>query len=1026
MRKHENWFRLDKLNNYAADIGDIQEACVPLCQLVDDLLAMIPPRLDPPTPQDFSHYVEGTHDIHQHHDQGPHIQLNPLFKSSSTTFHQLNPPFNASAGILDDIQYPHQHPPPIELEQFLSSSHHVKLDQLDPHQTPWKEMNDIPNPDQEPVISLSEFINSSPPDKLAQPDQPENQGHAIGDVEHTGPEPRMAFTELFQHNSPSTISTNVDQLTPYHPFEGFKFADEHPVANLDELLERHSHEPADTLEHPYDDDLMRDLELAVQSHPVSTHLAQPSLPLQPQHNPASVPCSPSDSIKTDSPIISQLNRFKHKTETEDVKIWPQTTNSLSDNQAISVRRDIDLPQLGLLPYDVFDSHAPLDLPPIPQPVDIRPLPRPLDLISPRMSPRRSASVESEEDPELRSFASMTSDEQIFLNTDDLFACMSLDELKGLAKKLKANFHTTKDMIIIGIKAATCKQSTLYGAPSTTKGRQRKQLSLKFSKNGLKESQLLSLNSKILKIIGPAIKLRPKVCALFKRLHLIFYRSTTISEKTMTASMLAKMKLRNYPTYQVIRTNSIFDSREQLMKYEEALSLEKDFDELLVNERKPWNEDEQGRARRQEAKTLRLKKALDVFESAWLRWQQTVMEEDDRLEQLQLCQKLDEGDYDALNYYKKRFHQGWPLTRILQKGLAVLARFKEYEREVQVLEALIQQRHFRRGKRGQWYDRLALVLMSHLAAKEAANSEQRRMHENSALYTCQHGLSDPDTHQLYRFSLTRRLAKLHQTLDGGYHSSPPESPDHPSVVEDWRKAPRTTIHRALASDIREIGLKTRWISPLTHAAISVEEAALEYYTSHDPAWRGVHSETGILKMMFSLVFWDVIFAPVPGAFETSFQTAPLDMATDAFRIVRQPMISERMEKITELGLAEMTGRLRETYERESVRKTMAVGMSQDCWERYGLAELEEILRCFPVPAFLLIARVFFEDWPVWSAGAPDLCLWNPTKRQCKFVEVKGPGDKLSEQQKNWFSLLLRADGILVELCSVKELVDDDDD
>ncbi|KNZ45352.1 hypothetical protein VP01_820g1 [Puccinia sorghi] len=37
------------------------------------------------------------------------------------------------------------------------------------------------------------------------------------------------------------------------------------------------------------------------------------------------------------------------------------------------------------------------------------------------------------------------------------------------------------------------------------------------------------------------------------------------------------------------------------------------------------------------------------------------------------------------------------------------------------------------------------------------------------------------------------------------------------------------------------------------------------------------------VQFCLVFWDVIFAPVPGAFETSFQTAPLDMATDAFRI-----------------------------------------------------------------------------------------------------------------------------------------------
>lgn len=31
----------------------------------------------------------------------------------------------------------------------------------------------------------------------------------------------------------------------------------------------------------------------------------------------------------------------------------------------------------------------------------------------------------------------------------------------------------------------------------------------------------------------------------------------------------------------------------------------------------------------------------------------------------------------------------------------------------------------------------------------------------------------------------------------------------------------------------------------------------------------------------LLFWDIIFAPIPGVFETPYQTAPLDMRSDAF-------------------------------------------------------------------------------------------------------------------------------------------------
>jgi hypothetical protein len=53
--------------------------------------------------------------------------------------------------------------------------------------------------------------------------------------------------------------------------------------------------------------------------------------------------------------------------------------------------------------------------------------------------------------------------------------------------------------------------------------------------------------------------------------------------------------------------------------------------------------------------------------------------------------------------------GYVLTRIVQKGADALGTLKEYDRELEVLEDLLNQRRWRRGRRGKWYDRRALVL-----------------------------------------------------------------------------------------------------------------------------------------------------------------------------------------------------------------------------------------------------------------------------------------------------------------------------
>ena len=50
--------------------------------------------------------------------------------------------------------------------------------------------------------------------------------------------------------------------------------------------------------------------------------------------------------------------------------------------------------------------------------------------------------------------------------------------------------------------------------------------------------------------------------------------------------------------------------------------------------------------------------------------------------------------------------------------------------------------------------------------------------------------------------------------------------------------------------------------------SVEEFALEHYKAL--GWEGLHSENGLFATLFGLLFWDVLFMPVPDVFQTAFQ------------------------------------------------------------------------------------------------------------------------------------------------------------
>ena len=64
-------------------------------------------------------------------------------------------------------------------------------------------------------------------------------------------------------------------------------------------------------------------------------------------------------------------------------------------------------------------------------------------------------------------------------------------------------------------------------------------------------------------------------------------------------------------------------------------------------------------------------------------------------------------------------------------------------------------------------------------------------------------------------------------------------------------------------------------------------------------RAYYVENSLFTAIFGLVFWDVIFAPVKGAFFNPFQRGPADLFTPAFRIARADALKLRLQELSSI-------------------------------------------------------------------------------------------------------------------------------
>lgn len=76
---------------------------------------------------------------------------------------------------------------------------------------------------------------------------------------------------------------------------------------------------------------------------------------------------------------------------------------------------------------------------------------------------------------------------------------------------------------------------------------------------------------------------------------------------------------------------------------------------------------------------------------------------------------------------------------------------------------------------------------------------------------------------------------------------------------------------------------------------VEDVALEHYKIQGYT-EGLHGESAPYRFLFSLFFWDILFAPVPDVFHSSLQIYPLDIYSPSFYPSRKDLIDKRIEEI----------------------------------------------------------------------------------------------------------------------------------
>ena len=249
----------------------------------------------------------------------------------------------------------------------------------------------------------------------------------------------------------------------------------------------------------------------------------------------------------------------------------------------------------------------------------------------------------------------------------------------------------------------------------------------------------------------------------------------------------------------------------------------------------------------------------------------------------------------------------------------------------------------------------------------------------------------------RVRLIRVLERLEQFKDAlalaNQAANEPESDaEHQQVL---RMLPRLRRHAGeqvekyiAATPSTEIELTL----PQPTGPYSVEMAIQQLLHHEDgPAF---YVENTLINALFGLLCWDAIFAPIPGAFFHPFQAAPADLLHPEFHASRKSHFDELFAQFD-------SGSYKQTiYERYKDKQWIQSPFVH--WALLSEELLQLALTCIPAHHLRALFTRILQDIKINRSGLPDLIQFWPREQRYQMIEVKGPGDRLQDNQKRWLN------------------------
>ena len=174
--------------------------------------------------------------------------------------------------------------------------------------------------------------------------------------------------------------------------------------------------------------------------------------------------------------------------------------------------------------------------------------------------------------------------------------------------------------------------------------------------------------------------------------------------------------------------------------------------------------------------------------------------------------------------------------------------------------------------------------------------------------------------------------------------------------------------------------------------SVEIAVADYHAALDGTDSCYYVENSLFNAVLGLLLWEVVFAPLPGAFYNSFQYRPSDFYAHDFCARRKDLLAQVWASIDNNE---------DIWRIVSARWQQKQGLINPLvnWQVIDLQMIRLALERIDYLHWRAVFDRILRDLRNNRSGFPDLVHFPPAGGY-RLIEVKGPGDSLQKNQQRW--------------------------